>query len=110
MFLRLRQVCQSRGVTLSQLAGWTGIARVSLSRYAHGVQDISLAQLLKVTSALGCRLADIVDEREDLTGGAWRQALREQMNDPAQKGDKSWVPRALLAYRRAHARGFREAA
>ncbi len=101
MALRLLDYCRARKLSLAELARWTGIARVSLSRYAHGAQDISLGQLLKIASRLGCRVSDLVDDREDLSSPAWKKAIRKQASDPAHKRDKSWVPRALLAARSA---------
>jgi DNA-binding Xre family transcriptional regulator len=101
MHLRLLELCRSRGVTLSELSRWSGIARVSLSRYAHGTQDITLAQVAKITAALGCALNDLVDDREDLTSPSWRRAIQKAASDPAHRRDKSWVPRALLAAREA---------
>src|SRR5437016_3786344 len=101
MPLRLLEFCKSRRMTLSELARWTGIARVSLSRYAHGSQDVTLGQLLKIASRLGCRLSDLVDDREDLRSPTWQIALRKHASRSARKEDKSWVPRAMLAASRA---------
>lgn len=107
MKLRLLDLCRNRRLSLSELARWSGIARVSLSRYAHGAQDISLTQLSKIASALGCGLCDLVDDREDLSSPRWQRAIRRRACDPAHRGDKSWVPRALLAARLASGAGFR---
>jgi DNA-binding Xre family transcriptional regulator len=101
MKLRLLEFCRSRRISLSELARWTGIARVSLSRYAHGAQDITLGQLARIASRLGCSLGDLVDDREDLTSPVWREAIRRQALHPAHRKDKSWVPRVLLAARQA---------
>jgi DNA-binding Xre family transcriptional regulator len=99
MHLRLLEFCRCREITLSELSRWTGIARVSLSRYAHGAQDITLGQLFKIASSLGCSLGELVDDREDLATPAWRKAIRKRSSDRAHKKDKSWVPRVLLAAR-----------
>jgi DNA-binding Xre family transcriptional regulator len=99
--LRLLDVCRSRDVSLSELARWSGIARVSLSRYAHGTQDITLTQLLKIAAALGCTISDLVEDRENLISPEWQKAIRRRASDRAHRRDKSWVPRALLAGRAA---------
>jgi len=101
MKLRLLGFCRSRRIALSELARWTGIARVSLSRYAHGMQDITLGQLTRITSCLGCSLNDLVDDREDLSSPVWRKAIRRQASHPIHRKDKSWVPFVMLAARRA---------
>ena len=101
MKIRLLEFCRERGLSLSELARWSGIARVSLSRYAHGVQDISLGQLFRIASRLGCSLGDLVDDREDLASPVWREAIRRQASLGAHRKDKSWVPRVLLAARQA---------
>ena len=95
MRLRLLEFCKERKIPLSHLAAWTGIARGSLSRYAHGVQDMTLGQLLKIAEATGSSLHDLVDDREDLRSPFWQKALRKICSDPCQKKDKSWVPRVM---------------
>jgi len=99
MTLRLLEFCRRRRISLSELARWTGIARVSLSRYAHGAQDISLGQLARIVSCLGCSLNDLVDDREDLSSPLWKKAILRQASHPAHRKDKSWIPRVLLAAR-----------
>jgi transcriptional regulator with XRE-family HTH domain len=99
MRFRLLDYCRSHRLSLSELARWSGISRVSLSRYAHGAQDISLSQLLKISAALGCSLSELVDDREDLSSPFWRSRIRRQTS--GDRTDKSWVPRALLAARQA---------
>ena len=106
MHIRLLNICRQRQVTLAELSRLTGIARVSLSRYAHGVQDMTLGQALTIASCLGCRLSELVDDREDLDSPAWRRLIRKQAEDPAHKKDKSWVPRVLLAARAAKMRSM----
>jgi DNA-binding Xre family transcriptional regulator len=101
MPLRLLEFCRHRRISLAELARWTGIARVSLSRYAHGAQDISLGQLMRITSCLGCSLSDLVDDREDLSSPLWQKAIQRQASQTAHRKDKSWVPRVLLAARSA---------
>jgi len=108
MPIRLLEQCRARAITLTQLARWAGIARVSLSRYAHGAQDMTVGQLLKIASCLGCRVGDLVDDRPDLSSPDWQRAIRKQASDPAHKGDKSWVPRAMLAARDAAQGASRE--
>ncbi len=93
MKLRLREFCQSRNVSLSQLADWTGIARVSLSRYANGVQDVTLGQLAKILSVMGCSLDALVDDREDLSSSEWKGLIQKVSRAAARQKDKSWVPR-----------------
>jgi len=104
MKLRLLDVCRHHRTSLAELARWTGISRVSLSRYAHGVQDMTLGQAFKITSALGCRLSDLVDDREDLASPHWQSLIQKRAADPAHRKDKSWVPRTLLAAAQAHSR------
>jgi DNA-binding Xre family transcriptional regulator len=101
MKLRLLEFCRGRKIALSELARWTGIARVSLSRYAHGTQDITLGQLARIASSLGCSLLDLVDDREDLMSPVWRKAIRRQASYPVHGKDKSWVPLVMLAAQRA---------
>ena len=94
--LRLREFCRERSVSLSQLAAWTGIARVSLSRYAHGVQDITLGQLFKILSVTGSSLQELVDDREDLTSPEWNKAIQKASRWARRQKDKSWVPRVTF--------------
>ena len=101
MPIQLLRHCRDRAIPLTQLARWAGIARVSLSRYAHGAQDMTVSQLLKIASCLGCRVSDLVDDRQDLSAPDWKRAIRKQASDPVHRGDKSWVPRAMLAARAA---------
>lgn len=100
MKIRLLELCRTRGVSLTELARWTGIARVSLSRYAHGVQDMTLRQASKVISSLGCRISDLVDDREDLSSPIWRIAIRRQAAESAHKGDRSSRPSRKLTQRK----------
>jgi len=108
MAILLRERCREQSITLTLLAHWTGIARVSLSRYAHGAQDMTVGQLLKIASCLGCRVSDLVDDRPDLSTPDWRRSIRRRACDPAHRGDKSWVPRAMMAARDAAKGAFRE--
>ena len=108
MKLRLLEFCRGRRIPLSELARWSGIARVSLSRYAHGAQDITLGQLSRITSCIGCSLDDLVDDREDLSSPFWRQAIRRQASRSCPRKDKSWVPVAMLAARTASQSTSRE--
>jgi transcriptional regulator with XRE-family HTH domain len=95
--LRLSEFCRSRHVSLSQLARWTGIARVSLSRYANGIQDITLGQLSKISAAMDCRLDDLTDDREDLSSPEWKALIEKASKSAHQQKDKSWVPRIAFA-------------
>ena len=63
MVLKLKEYCRKNGIALAEVSRRCGISRVSLSRYAHGVQSMTLDQLSKIVSALGCRVEDLVDDR-----------------------------------------------
>lgn len=65
MRLKLKEFCRKKRLTLSKLAHLSGIARMSLWRYATGKQDITLSQLGKIIHTTGCRLKDIVDDRDE---------------------------------------------
>ncbi len=99
MRLKLGEFCRERRVSLSQLAAWTGIARVSLSRYVHGNQDMTLGQLFKIVRVTGCSLGDLVDDREDLESPDWKRRLAKVSKASYQKKDKSWVPRVMAGTR-----------
>lgn len=58
---RLRQLRQRRDITLSDLAGETGISTSTLSRLEAGVRRPTLEQLLPLARAYGVTLDELVD-------------------------------------------------
>ena len=56
-----------RSVRLQDIADEVGISRPQLSRYlARGLEGVSTIRVMKIASALGCDVEDIVDvERSD---------------------------------------------
>ena len=97
MVLKLKEYCRKNGIALAEVSRRCGISRVSLSRYAHGVQSMTLDQLSKIVSALGCRVEDLVDDREDLKSREWGKVIRSALKKSSPNEDKSWVPMAVLS-------------
>lgn len=95
-FLLLKEFCKKNKISLSKLSRSTGIARVSLSRYAHGRQNVTLKQLFKIASFLGCSVSELIDEREDLKSPEWQNRIASIQRQCRPQTDKSWVPRLML--------------
>lgn len=57
---RLRAARQSRGWTLEELAGSTGMSASTLSRLESGKRQVSLELLLPLTRRLGMRIDDLL--------------------------------------------------
>ena len=63
--LGLKELRKFRGLTQTQLAKRTGIARTTLSGYECGVYDIhsmTLGNALKLSAALQCHPSELLDE------------------------------------------------
>jgi len=58
---RLKQLRQSRGITLSGLSEETGISTSTLSRLEAGLRRPTLEQLLPLARAYGVTLDELVD-------------------------------------------------
>lgn len=78
----------------------TGVPRVSLSRYANGVQSMTLGQLFRIQSSLGCKITDLVDDGEDLKSKEWRNIFNYVHRNLNLKEDKSWVANLMLIHQR----------
>lgn len=64
---KLQNTRQSRKMSQAQLAEISGVPIRVLQNYEQGVRDISgakLVTLLKLCSALNCRMSDIVTDEE----------------------------------------------
>lgn len=65
----LQRLRQAAGFSQSQMAKAAGINPRVYQYYEQGFKDVSRAQLatlLKICNTLGCRLSDIVTDRETL--------------------------------------------
>lgn len=80
---RIREVRNSKHMTLEELAEAAGVSGSNLSRIESGSRGLSLETAIKVARALGCEVTDISDEfsEEDIIAGS--RVARE----PAPKGD-----------------------
>jgi len=60
----LRTWLQGAGLSLGEAESVTGVSRAHLSRLQSGDRRASLGTLLLMCRALGCRLEDLISERE----------------------------------------------
>lgn len=63
----LQKIRKAAGLSQSQLAKAAGVNVQVLQQYEHGTRDINgakLVTLLKLCNVLGCKLADIITDRE----------------------------------------------
>ncbi|MEK9664682.1 MAG: cupin domain-containing protein [Candidatus Nanopelagicales bacterium] len=76
---RVRDLRSSRGLTLDQLAENSGVSRRMIINIESGGANASIATLLRLASALGSPLAELVDDRPSapviVTRAADRQSL-----------------------------------
>jgi transcriptional regulator with XRE-family HTH domain len=60
MILRVKDVCKSKGVSVTDLAARMGIAQESLSRAING--NPTLQTLERIAGALGVLVSELIDE------------------------------------------------
>ena len=60
MNLKVKEICKSKGLTITQLAGKLNIKQESLSRAING--NPTIETLDKIASALGVPVSDLFDE------------------------------------------------
>lgn len=58
----LQKVILTRGIAQSDIAAKSGITEAMLSRYIHGTSMPGVDKLYSLSAALGCRVADLLDE------------------------------------------------
>lgn len=58
----LQKVILTRGIAQSDIASKSGITEAMLSRYIHGTSMPGVDKLYSIAAALGCRVADLLDE------------------------------------------------
>lgn len=58
----LQKVILTRGIAQSDIAAKCGITEAMLSRYIHGTSMPGVDKLYSIAAALGCRVADLLDE------------------------------------------------
>ena len=75
---RLRQARRDRGLTIDQLAQATGLTKGFLSQVERDLASTSVSSLMRICGALGLRVGDLLDEREE--SGLVRAAERPQLD------------------------------
>lgn len=63
------EMARARIKSISELARRTGISRYSLTKYCspEGMMDITLKNLLKICTVLGCDIHDIIEIKKEET-------------------------------------------
>lgn len=65
--LRVRELAEKQGVNQRQLAEKSGVSAQLINRYwNYQMQRVDLDALAKLAKALGCRLADLLEEQEEV--------------------------------------------
>lgn len=59
---KLTQLRQAKSLTQSQLAELVGVEQTSIAHYENGRRTPSMKVLTKLTEALGCSFADLLDK------------------------------------------------
>lgn len=62
---RLRSARESRGLTLEQVSGITGLSKAHLSRLESGERQASIGALVDLSTALGVRISSLLGEDSD---------------------------------------------
>lgn len=97
MKLKLKEYCNNSDISLTHLSKISGVPRVSLSRYAHGVQSPTLDQFSKIVTALGCDWVDLLDDWDE-----WQKVFKKVYSKFNPKEDKSWVGKLLFISQRQY--------
>ena len=63
--LRIREICESLGMTMGELAAICGIARPTLSAYNTGRRNPTLGIITRISGSVGIPAADLIDEGKD---------------------------------------------
>lgn len=66
MELRLKEILSSKGITLKDFAGISGISQSNLSNYINGNISPTLDTLKKIASHLNMDVVELFKEKEDV--------------------------------------------
>lgn len=61
----IRYYRRMKGLTLKCLAEKTGLTEPSLCRYEHDQREMKIKTAARIAAALGIRMEDLVNEKED---------------------------------------------
>lgn len=101
---KLREVRQSQGKSLADIAGQANISVATLSRIETDKQSIDVSLLLQLTSVLGVAAADMLSTDDDGDGSSSAPLVQRIAGLDARKRTELW--RELAGERRAQrARG-----
>lgn len=63
--LRIREIRESKGMTLADVAGVVGISVPHLSQVERGIKNVNNHLLTRIASALGCQPRDLIEGAEN---------------------------------------------
>lgn len=64
--IKLKQVRESKGISQIELAKKIGLSKQQVYQYETGRCDMAIKNLLKSCIALGCKLSDLIEDKEVL--------------------------------------------
>ena len=109
--LRIKEVAEERGFTLSSIAKKLGIHRSNMSAIASGKRGVSLKVLKKISRLLDCSIDELIlpESYSPVFKNKKTQALLKAVEKRNYDGlNKTWVNRLMLA-QTMHYRGRRVA-